>query len=202
MGTDGAKSTVRKQLSIPLLGFTWDDYRLVSANIDYDLFKYSNWGPANWIVDSELWAVVAFCGYGTVWRVASAERLDETTKEWNEAAATDRLYQRLAKLLPGPTETAKILVISPYMTHQRCAETFVHGRVVLAGDAAHVSHLSAVWTCLAGIFYIYVDSWKQLIVLFLTDYYLAYKSSRRTRSNNWVSRCLSSRKISSTNSTR
>lgn len=141
VAADGGRSTVRKQLSIPLSGFTWEDYRLVSANIDYDLFKHSNWGPANWIVDPDLWAVVAYCGYGTVWRVASAERLDENTQEWDEAAAIRRLYQRLAKLLPGPTETANLMAISPYMTHQRCAETFVHGRIALAGDAAHVSHL-------------------------------------------------------------
>jgi 2-polyprenyl-6-methoxyphenol hydroxylase-like FAD-dependent oxidoreductase len=38
---------------------------------------------------------------------------------------------------PGP-EDYKLLSISPYKIHQRCAESFRVGRFLLAADAAHL----------------------------------------------------------------
>ena len=116
---------------------------MIAANIDYDVSKYNGWGDANFIVDPELWAIIVYCGKGTVWRVASAERIVAgEAEEWDEEAAMKRLYERLGKLLDGPTDTAKVLAIAPYSLHQRCAATFAKNRVLLAGDAAHVSFTS------------------------------------------------------------
>ncbi|KAF2175143.1 FAD/NAD(P)-binding domain-containing protein [Zopfia rhizophila CBS 207.26] len=145
IGADGARSTVRKKASIPYEGFAWEDFRMVAANMDYDIPRYNGWGDASFICDPELWAVVVYCGKGNVWRVASAERLVAgKEEEWDEEAGIKRLYGRLGKLLNGPTDTAKVLAIKPYSLHQRCAATFVRGRIILAGDAAHHTDWNAL----------------------------------------------------------
>ncbi|KAJ9143471.1 hypothetical protein NKR23_g6577 [Pleurostoma richardsiae] len=70
VGADGGKSTVRHILGIPLEGFTWNDFDVVAANIDYDV-ESLGWEPGNFIVDEQYWAVVARLGKGSSWRVAS-----------------------------------------------------------------------------------------------------------------------------------
>ncbi|CZR50380.1 related to 3-(3-Hydroxyphenyl)propionate 2-hydroxylase [Phialocephala subalpina] len=143
IGADGGRSTARKLLGIPLEGFTWSDFQIIAANIIYDLDTFSDWGPANFIVDPELWSVVAKTGTktekGYEWRVATGER-DVGGEEWDEEKALIRLRKRLELLLPGPTEEAEVVKISPYKMHQRCASTFRNGNVVLAGDAAHLTN--------------------------------------------------------------
>ncbi|KAH6953778.1 FAD-binding monooxygenase [Ilyonectria sp. MPI-CAGE-AT-0026] len=141
IGADGGRSTVRKQLDIPFEGHTWEDFRMVAVNVDYDVEKYNGWGAANFIVDPEHWGVVVYSGKGTIWRVASGERLVKGKEDdWDEELETRKLYERLKLLFKGPTETAKVLAMSPYRIHQRCAATFAKGRIALAGDAAHLNN--------------------------------------------------------------
>lgn len=118
---------------------------MVAVNVDYDVGKYNGWGAANFIVDPEHWTVVVYSGKGTIWRVASGERLVKGKEDdWDEELETRKLYERLKLLFKGPTETAKVLAMSPYRIHQRCAATFAKGRVALAGDAAHVCAIIAI----------------------------------------------------------
>ncbi|KAK0124481.1 hypothetical protein ONS95_009433 [Cadophora gregata] len=142
VAADGGKSSVRKFLDIPLEGFTWKDFRIVAANIEYDLENESDWGTASYIVDPELWSVVAKLGKGPFWRIASSETLidGDSTDSWNEAEGLKWMQRRLAAVLPGNTEKAKIIKLSPYRIHQRCASTFRKGNIVLAGDAAHLTN--------------------------------------------------------------
>ena len=128
---------------MPLEGFTWNDYDIVAANIVYDIKGKEGWLSANFVVDPRYWAVVARIGQGSVWRVASGEPVDpiasDRDRQWDEKEGIRQLRQRLRHILPGAIEKAPVLSISPSSTHQRCASTFLVGRVVLAGDAAHVS---------------------------------------------------------------
>lgn len=133
---------VRKLSNIPLEGFTWEDWDLIAANIVYDLESYSDWGPVNHIVDPDNWAAtVANLEKGPKWRVSYGERKQKGVPEepWDVEKALERLRRKLGLILPGPVEQAKIIQISPYKMHQRCASTFRQGNIVLAGDAAHVS---------------------------------------------------------------
>jgi 2-polyprenyl-6-methoxyphenol hydroxylase-like FAD-dependent oxidoreductase len=141
VAADGGKSAVRKFLDIPLEGFTWKDFHIIAANIEYDLQNESDWGTASYVVDKDLWAVVAKLGKGPFWRVATSETLVAgfSTGSWDEAEGLKWMQRRLAAVLPGNTEKAKIIKISPYSMHQRCVTTFMKGNVVFAGDAAHVS---------------------------------------------------------------
>ena len=129
VGADGARSTVRRLLSVGFDGHTWPD-RFVATNIEYDFSRYG-YANANAVVDPVNWAVVARLGRENLWRVTYGEDagLDEQT-------ILERLPARFAAILPRP-EPYRIDNFSPYRVHERCASSFRVGHVLLAGDAAH-----------------------------------------------------------------
>jgi 2-polyprenyl-6-methoxyphenol hydroxylase-like FAD-dependent oxidoreductase len=68
--------------------------------------------------------------------VSYGEKEGLTTEEYME-----RLPAKFEALFPGEKPIAgkyELKSMSPYRIHQRCADTFRKGRVVLAGDAAHL----------------------------------------------------------------
>ena len=143
IGCDGGGSSVRRSLCIPFEGYTFQvsiltlnltqDYRFVATNVKYDFRKYG-YGIANMIVDEEDWAVI---GQITpeIWRIAYGE-----PAHLSEAEIIARQPAKYERLLPGPRPLKYELVsANPYWAHQRTAKTYREGRVVLCGDAAHVS---------------------------------------------------------------
>ncbi len=131
IGADGARSTVRNLLSLPFEGHTWPE-RFVATNVEYD-FERFGYEPANMIADAVNWAVVARLGRENLWRVTFAENA-----ELPEENLEQRIRERYALLLPDPAAAYRIAAFSPYRVHERCAPAFRSGRVLLAGDAAHV----------------------------------------------------------------
>ena len=129
IGTDGARSTVRRLLGLEFEGHTWPD-RFVATNIEYN-FAAHGFADANMVVDPDNWAVIAKLGRDNLWRVTYGE--DATL---DEAAILERLPARFAQILPG-SEPYRVDNFSPYRVHERCATSFRVGRVLLAGDAAH-----------------------------------------------------------------
>lgn len=138
IGADGAQSTVRQCSEIPFEGFTWTNFRFTAADIEYDFQQEMNFYPANFIVDPYNWAVIARCGPGNVYRVAYGE-LPDTPDD--EESMLERSKERLPKWLSPTNKNYKLRRLRPYWAQQRCAQTFQKGRVLLIGDAAHVSRL-------------------------------------------------------------
>jgi 2-polyprenyl-6-methoxyphenol hydroxylase-like FAD-dependent oxidoreductase len=136
VGADGAGSAVRRSLCIPFEGFTWQDFRFVASNVKYDFEELGGFTTANMIVDDEDWAVIARTGPGDApWRVAFGMRTDIP-----ESEILKQLPGKYERLLPGPRPLKYELVsANPYWAHQRVAKTFKVGKVVLCGDAGHVS---------------------------------------------------------------
>lgn len=130
IGTDGARSTVRKLVGLPFEGFTWPD-RFVATNIEYPFLDHG-FCNANMVVDPDNWAVIGRLGRENLWRLTYGEDADLA-----EADILDRLPERFAAILPDPSIPYRIDNFSPYRVHQRCAPRFRVGRVLLAGDAAH-----------------------------------------------------------------
>ncbi len=130
IGTDGARSTVRKLVGLPFEGFTWPD-RFVATNIEYPFLDHA-FCNANMLVDPVNWAVVGRLGRENLWRLTYGEDADLP-----EATILERLPERFAAILPDPAVPYRIDNFSPYRVHQRCAARFRVGRVLLAGDAAH-----------------------------------------------------------------
>lgn len=130
VGADGARSTVRKLLELPFEGHTWPD-RFVATNVRFDFEKYG-FAPINQVSDPVDWAVVARLGRDNLWRCTFGEDAD-----LGEDDVMQRIPRRYAAILPG-SEPYEIVSARPYRVHERCAPTFRVGRVLLAGDAAHV----------------------------------------------------------------
>ena len=134
IGADGAWSAVRRSLNIEFEGFTYPERFLVVSTE----FEYADHLPrlsyVNYCSDPQEWCVLL--RVPTLWRVLFPTKAEET----DEAVLTDESVQaRLQNLLPQaqPYVTQHRTL---YKVHQRVAQRFRHGRVVLAGDAAHINN--------------------------------------------------------------
>lgn len=130
IGTDGARSTVRRLLDLPFEGFTWPD-RFVATNVEVD-FRSLGFFDTNMVVDPVNWAVIARLSKGNLWRCTFGEdgALDEATM-------LERIPERYKAYMPEGTPY-RIVQAAPYRCHERSAPSFRVGKVLLAGDAAHV----------------------------------------------------------------
>ncbi|KAJ9291305.1 hypothetical protein DTO021C3_1105 [Paecilomyces variotii] len=132
VGADGGRSSVRQLVNVPFEDFTWPQ-QIVATNVVYPFDKYG-YAPGNMIVHKDNYAVIAKLNEQGLWRVSYGELGDLSERELR-----DRLPMKYGALLPGPRPLRYDLrMFSPYRIHQKCAKTFRIGRVLLAGDAAHL----------------------------------------------------------------
>ncbi|MFF3505528.1 FAD-dependent oxidoreductase [Streptomyces sp. NPDC003247] len=132
VAADGASSTIReKLLKLPYDGFTWPD-RFVSTNIHYD-FAAHGLPSANWRIDGELGAIIARIDRTGLWRYTFRESADLPVEGLEE-----RIHKHFERGLFGGDY--ELVQFAPYRMHQRCADDFRHGRILLAGDAAHITN--------------------------------------------------------------
>ncbi|KEF54371.1 uncharacterized protein A1O9_09537 [Exophiala aquamarina CBS 119918] len=135
VGCDGGRSSVRKALfndSFP--GYTWD-MQLVATNIRYDGFEKHGWSDVQWIIHPEHWALACRLDKKGLWRVAYGEPAG-----LNVAQLRQGLAAKFETILPGNPKPGEyeLLRWSPFVMHQRCVEKMRVGRMLLAGDAAHL----------------------------------------------------------------
>jgi 3-(3-hydroxy-phenyl)propionate hydroxylase len=138
IAADGGRSTIRKQMGIAFDGYTWPERFVVLTVLD-DLQAQMGCCFRNYLAGTDEWAnlfkVAGDDGKGR-WRAVFPTRADETDEEALSDIATagrlDRIYP-----LGRPYQ---LVHRNLYRVHQRVAETFRMGRVLLAGDAAHVNN--------------------------------------------------------------
>jgi 3-(3-hydroxy-phenyl)propionate hydroxylase len=131
---EGARSIVRKELDIEFEGFTYSD-RTLNIEVAYH-FRRHGYVERNYISDPDEWSnLFHWKGPPDRWRVHFP-----TAPEDDEAAITrlDALQARLQRFLPTGRDF-EIVGSNLYTVHQRVAKKFRVGRVVLAGDCAHVN---------------------------------------------------------------
>lgn len=134
VGADGAWSAVRRSLNIEFEGFTYPERFLVVSTT----FEYADHLPrlsyVNYCSDPDEWCVLL--RVPSMWRVLFPTKSDETD---DAVLSDDGVQARLQNLLPQAqayvTEHRTL-----YKVHQRVAQRFRHGRVLLAGDAAHINN--------------------------------------------------------------
>lgn len=134
IGADGAWSAVRRSQNIEFEGYTYPERFLV---ISTD-FEFANHLPklsyVNYCSDPEEWCVLL--RVPTLWRVLFPTRPEESDEEvMHEDSVQRRLHNLLPQSTPYPTSHRTL-----YKIHQRVAQKFRHGRVLLAGDAAHINN--------------------------------------------------------------
>jgi 3-(3-hydroxy-phenyl)propionate hydroxylase len=136
IGADGGRSAVRKATGIEFEGFTWPEIFIV-ASTPHD-FGAHGFAFNCYIVDPEFGALFKLPDTGPpgLWRLAYPGNPDENDDALLEAPRVEAALQRFLK----KSEPYEIRYKSTYRVHQRVAATFRAGRVLLAGDAAHLNN--------------------------------------------------------------
>jgi 3-(3-hydroxy-phenyl)propionate hydroxylase len=138
IGCDGGRSIVRKAMGVSFDGFTWPErFNIIAVAHDFEAsmgFRYRSYcaHPDRWVA---LIKVPGEDGQG-LWRCLFPAKENESDEE----VMGDRwIAARFAQCLPasGPQH---VLHRNMYSIHQRVAGSFRAGRMLLAGDAAHVNN--------------------------------------------------------------
>jgi 3-(3-hydroxy-phenyl)propionate hydroxylase len=133
VGTDGAHSTVRRLLGMGFPGHSHQDLFLIAdirARLPFPnerRFHFDPpWNPRRQVLihrqPDDVWRID--------WQVPS-----ETDVQAERASG--RLDRRIREVV-GPSTDYELVWITPYRFHQRLVERFRIGRVLVAGDAAHL----------------------------------------------------------------
>ena len=138
IGADGGRSTVRKQCGIAFEGFTYEERFLVLTS-PFDFAANRGYCERTYIADPEEWCncfKVAADGPPGLWRtVFPADASEDEAKTLSDMD----VHARMQKFFPLP-HAHDIVHRNLYSIHQRVAATFAKGRVLLAGDSAHVNN--------------------------------------------------------------
>ncbi|NWF70652.1 MAG: FAD-dependent monooxygenase [Chloroflexi bacterium] len=133
-GADGARSTTRRELGLSFEGMTYADrFLLVATDIDFQPL-FPGMGAVSYVFDPQEWVIILHLPDAT--RVVFRIRDDE---DEHAIRAESALRARLRGFL-GTEMAYAIKSHSLYSVHQRVADTFRVGRVLLLGDAAHINN--------------------------------------------------------------
>ena len=139
IGADGGRSTVRRLAEIEFEGFTWPE-RFIKIGTSFD-FGATGRGfcTRNYFSDPNEWLnlfKVKGNGPPGIWRGIMPVPPEESDEQ---ALSMEGIQRRLHGIHPreGGYE---IPYHALYAVHQRVAATFNKGRVLLAGDSAHVNN--------------------------------------------------------------
>ena len=137
IGCDGGSSQVRKSMDLDFEGFQWPE-RFLVVTTPHD-FAAEGYALTNCIADPVEWCAL-FKLPGTddkgIWRVLFPTDPDETEDQIFDDATIER---RLQGLHPKP-EPYQVHHRNLYEVQQRVASKYREGRILIAGDAAHVNN--------------------------------------------------------------
>ena len=137
IGCDGGRSQVRKSMNVKFEGFTWEE-RFLVLSTRYD-FGQHGFALTNYIADPEEWCalfkVPGYDGKG-LWRILFPAEDGATQEELFDEASIQRRIQGFH----AKEGTYDIHHRNLYEVHQRVASSYRDGRLLLAGDAAHINN--------------------------------------------------------------
>lgn len=136
VGADGASSRVRKAAGIGFGGFTYDEkFLVVSTPFAFEeVFDDLSW--VNYVADPEEWCVILRTE--KLWRVLFP--VFPKTSEEEQQVLSDAHVQARLQHLHAKDGDYDIGHRTLYKVHQRVSESYVNGRMVLAGDACHINN--------------------------------------------------------------
>lgn len=137
IGCDGGRSQVRKSMNVDFEGFTHNE-RFLVLSTRYD-FAPHGYALTNYIADPEEWCalfkVPGFDDNG-MWRVVFPTDISISEAEAFEEETVQRRIQNFHKK-DGAYE---VFHRNIYDVHQRVASRYRDGRLIVAGDAAHINN--------------------------------------------------------------
>ncbi len=134
IGADGAHSAVRRELGVAFDGITYEDRYLVASTTNDFRKLLPDLAHVNYIADPREYLVLL--NTPQAWRALFPVRDGETDEQAREPDRVQARLQGIAAVAGG----YDVLHTTLYKVHQRVAETYRVGRVLLAGDAAHINN--------------------------------------------------------------
>jgi 3-(3-hydroxy-phenyl)propionate hydroxylase len=138
IGADGGRSVVRKRSDIAFDGFTWPE-RFIVLTTPFDFEAERGYCYRSYFAEPGAWCncfKVSADGPPGLWRTVFPTEPSQT----DDALMSDTGAQDRMRLFLPDQRPYEIIHRNLYVTHQRVAATFRKGRVLLAGDAAHVNN--------------------------------------------------------------
>jgi 3-(3-hydroxy-phenyl)propionate hydroxylase len=132
---DGADSAVRKAVAITFEGFTYPEKFLVASTPFPLETKFHKLAQVNYISDPEEWLVLLRTP--SLWRVLipTDPKIEDDALWLSDQWIQDRLHH-----MAPHDQDYEIIHRTIYRVHQRVAKTYRRGRVLLAGDSAHLNN--------------------------------------------------------------
>jgi 3-(3-hydroxy-phenyl)propionate hydroxylase len=139
IGADGASSMVRRLAEIVFDGFTWPE-RFIKIATNFDFGQTGKgYCTRNYFSDPDEWInLFKVKGWGPpgIWRGVFPVPSQETDEEALSMAGIQRRLQGIYQ----KSGDYEVPYYGLYAVHQRVAATFNKGRILLAGDCAHVNN--------------------------------------------------------------
>jgi 3-(3-hydroxy-phenyl)propionate hydroxylase len=137
IGCDGGRSQVRKSMNVDFTGFTYEErFLILSTRYDFAPFGYA---LTNYIADPDEWcALFKIPGHDErgIWRVVFPVDARRPVEEVFEERSVQRRIQGFHRK-DGDYE---VFHRNLYDVHQRVASCYRDGRLLIAGDAAHINN--------------------------------------------------------------
>jgi 3-(3-hydroxy-phenyl)propionate hydroxylase/6-hydroxy-3-succinoylpyridine 3-monooxygenase len=143
IGADGAHSAVRRSLGLGFAGMTWPE-RLVSLSVAYD-FSEIGYLSTTYQLDPLHGALIGRVDREGLWRYVFAE-----SRLLPERTVAERIPEAWRKAFPD--FEVQPLAWSAYRIHERAATRLRIGRVLLAGDAGHLTNPTGSYGLAGGLF--------------------------------------------------
>lgn len=137
IGCDGARSVVRRAMGLAFAGDTYPETTILATTP----FPFHEVMPGLSNVNYIWTESPAFSGTFSLlrvpgrWRASLYPAPDETVEQALDPAAIERKLQAIHPR----TDRYEVLDLRPYRIHQRIVPTYRIGRLLLAGDAAHLN---------------------------------------------------------------
>ncbi len=134
IGADGANSCVRKSITVRYEGFTYPEKFLVlSTPFDFAAHM-EGLSNVNYVADPHEWCVLLRTA--DLWRVLLPTIPGEPDGKF---LAPEYAQERLNAVVPRD-DPYEVVHRTLYRVHQRVAETYRIGNILIAGDAAHINN--------------------------------------------------------------
>jgi 3-(3-hydroxy-phenyl)propionate hydroxylase len=175
VGADRSYSVVRRELGLALAGMTWPE-RLVATDLRFD-FAALGYKPVGYLLSPDMGSVVTQIDKTGLWRFTHAE-----SRMLDGESVMERVRAALDRILPAGAAPV-VERASPYRIHQRSAERLRVGRVVLVGDAAHVTKPILTFGITSGLFdaYALIEALSAVVNNDVSDEILSWYSHVRYR---------------------
>lgn len=132
-GADGARSNIRRSLDVGFEGFTYDE-KVVQYGTTFDVSTaMPDVAGVSYISDPDEWCVILHLP--EYWRVTFSSREGEP----DDVAVRDDIAEARMEAFFGARGATVELHRNVWAIHQRVADDFRKGRIVIGGDAAHIN---------------------------------------------------------------